>query len=384
MSIVLLHRDIIFCMENIVPFLLLVLTAAVVWMGWLLMQARKDAGGAGKLESEQSARAMQLLQSQLSELRNSLDTRLERSSDRVNASVEKQFSESQKLIQDINKQMSEQLLSVVKSVTESTESSKQVFVLAESLQNLEKVLKHQKQRGNLGEASLELSLSNILPPTAYKTQYEFPGGETVDAVIMTKDGMIPVDAKFSLDNYNRLSNETDETRKAELEKEFKNDLKKRIDETAKYIRPSDGTLPFAFMYIPAEGIYYDLLVNEVGTVKVNTRSLIDYAYRDKNVIIVSPTTFAAYLQSVLYGFRAFQIEEQAKGIQKNVEQLSRHIAAYDEYFKKVGNSLSTTVNHYNAASKELGKVDKDMLRITGESAGVEVNQLEKPQTGEKE
>jgi DNA recombination protein RmuC len=272
----------------------------------------------------------------------------------------------------------------VQGVTQVSESSKQVFTVAESLKNLEKVLKHQKQRGNLGEASLELILSNILPPTAYKMQYEFPGGETVDAVIMTKDGMIPVDAKFSLDNYQRLSEETDDSRKADLEKEFSNDLKKRIDETAKYVRTKDGTLPFAFMYIPAEGIYYDLLVNEVGAVKTNTRSLIDYAYKDKNVIIVSPTTFAAYLQSVLYGFRAFQIEEQAKDIRKNVEQLSRHIAAYEEYYKKIGTSLSTTVNHYNAGYKELGKIDKDVLRITGDTPGLEVAQIEKPLLTERE
>ncbi len=368
-------------MQNLLPIILIALTAAVVWLGWLVLQSRKQNEGAGKMEGEQNARAMQLLQSQLTELRNTLDTRLERSSDRMSASVEKQFSESQRLIQAINKQVSEQLMGVVKGVAEVSESSKQVFTVAESLKNLEKVLKHQKQRGNLGEASLELILSNILPPTAYKMQYEFPGGETVDAVVTTKDGLIPVDAKFSLDNYERLADEEDEGRREELEREFKNDLKKRIDETAKYIRPKDGTLPFAFMYIPAEAIYYDLLVNEVGAVKVNTRTLIDYAYKDKNVIIVSPTTFAAYLQSVLYGFRAFQIEEQAKDIRKNVEQLSRHIAAYEEYYKKLGNSLGTTVNHYNSGYKELNKIDKDVMKITGESPGVEPLSLERPQAG---
>jgi DNA recombination protein RmuC len=372
-------------MDTILPFVLIALTAAVVWLGWMVLQARKDAASAGKGEGEQNARAMQLLQQQLAELRSTMDTRLERSSDRMSASVEKQFSESQRLIQEINKQVGDQLLSVVRGVTEVSESSKQVFTVAESLKNLEKVLKHQKQRGNLGEASLELILSNTLSPTIYKMQYEFPGGDTVDAVIMTKDGMIPVDAKFSLDNYNRLINETDDIRKEEIADDFKKDLKKRIDETAKYIRPEDGTLPFAFMYIPAEGIYYDLLVNDVGgAVKVNARSLIDYAYKDKNVIIVSPTTFSAYLQSVLYGFRAFKIEEQAKGIQKNVEQLSRHIAAYEEYYKKIGNSLSTTVNHYNAAYKELGKIDKDVLRITGDSAGIDIAQIEKPLVADKE
>jgi DNA recombination protein RmuC len=165
----------------------------------------------------------------------------------------------------------------------------------------------------------------------------------------------------------------------ELERQFKNDLKMRIDETSKYVRPKDGTLPFAFMYIPAEAIYYDLLVNEVGSVKVNTRNLIDYAYNEKRVIIVSPTTFAAYLQSVLYGFKAFKIEEAAKDIAKNVEQLGRHINAYQDYYKKLGNSLSTTVNHYNAGSKELGKIEKDVLRIDASAEiDIEIAALDRP------
>ncbi len=159
----------------------------------------------------------------------------------------------------------------------------------------------------------------------------------------------------ALDNYQRLISIVDESQRADLEKLFKNDLKLRIDETSKYVRPKDGTLPFAFMYIPAEAIYYDLLINEVGSVKVNTRNLIDYAYNEKKVIIVSPTTFAAYLQSVLYGFKAFKIEEQAKDIAKNVEALGRHINAYQDFYKKLGTSLSTTVNHFNAAPKSSGR-----------------------------
>jgi len=284
----------------------------------------------------------------------------------------------------MRRDIDQKLLEMVRGVSETKESTKQVFTIAEQLNNLEKVLKHQKQRGNLGEASLELILANILPPTAFKMQYEFPGGETVDAAIMTKEGVIPVDAKFSLDNYQRLINLVDESQREALEKQFKNDLKLRIDETAKYVRPKDGTLPFAFMYIPAEAIYYDLLINEIGSVKVNTRNLIDYAYNEKKVIIVSPTTFAAYLQSVLYGFKAFKIEEQAKDIAKNVEALSRHLKAYEDFYKKVGTSLSTTVNHYNAGYKELGKIEKDVFRITEESMGIEVGALERPLLEERD
>jgi DNA recombination protein RmuC len=278
----------------------------------------------------------------------------------------------------MQEKVQEKLMDVARETVKSTEASRQVFGITEQLQNLEKVLKHQKQRGNLGEASLELILSNILPPTAYKTQFSFKNGESVDAVIMTKDGFIPVDAKFSLDNYNRIINAIDDDQKETLEKEFRNDLKKRIDETAKYIRPNEGTLPFAFMYIPAEGIYYDLLINEVGSVKVNTRNLIDYAYNDKKVIIVSPTTFSAYLQSVLYGFKAFQIEESAQEIRKYVGELQKHLKSYEEYHTKLGKTLGTAVNHYTASGKEFNKIDKDVVKITGSSMNIETPQLDKP------
>ena len=221
------------------------------------------------------------LQSQLGDFMKTVDTKIGESSKEMQQATLSQFSESQKLMRQINEQVERNLLGVAKEMTTANETSKQVLTITDQLRNLEKVLKHQKQRGNLGEAALELILSNILPPTAYKLQYQFKNGETVDAVILTKDGVIPVDAKFSLDNYNRVVNEDDAHRKEELEKEFSKDLKKRIDETAKYIKPEEGTLPFAFMFIPAEGIYYDLLINEVGAIKVNTRSLIDYATNEK-------------------------------------------------------------------------------------------------------
>lgn len=309
----------------------------------------------------------------------SLDTKFIESNRDIQTHVRTQFSESQNLIKDITDRVTE----VKEKVAEVKEANKQVFTIAEQLQNLEKVLKHQKQRGNLGEASLELILSNVLPANGFQMQYGFSNGEVVDAVIKTRDGLIPVDAKFSLDNYSRVMDERDDNRRAELEKAFLQDLKKRIDETSKYVRPEEGTLPFAFMFIPAEGIYYDLLVNEVGSVKVNTRNLIDYAYNDKKVIIVSPTTFAAYLQSVLYGLKAFKVEENAKKIEANVSQLMKHLAAYEEYFKKMGTTLSTVVNHYNTADKELKKIDKDVMKITGESNNYEINQLDKPRLQEE-
>ena len=313
------------------------------------------------------------LQHELRETTKIIDNKLLEQHRDMNASVKHQFGESQKLISEITKE-----------ITEVKEGNKQVFSMTEQLANLEKVLTHQKQRGNLGEASLELILSNMLAPGQYEMQYRFKTAEVVDAVIHTKDGIIPIDAKYSLDNYQRLMNAVTEDDVAYFQNEFKKDIQKRIDETSKYIKPEEGTLPFAFMFIPAEGIYYDLLVNQTSKGATNTQNLIEYAYNKRKVIIVSPTTFYAYLQSVLFGFKAFKIEESAKHIQGRVEELGRHIAVYEDYMKKLGNSLGTTVGHFNNASKEFKKIDKDIYKITDgiSDNGIEVMSLDRPSTEE--
>ena len=354
---------------TIVLLILLLLATQGVVLFFILRRREAPAEEGG---------GMALLQQRIEELSRVMDQKLGQGTERMFEGMRAQSDQSQRLMTDITKQMSEQLLEVVRGVSETKESTKQVFTIAEQLKNLEKVLTHQKQRGNWGEASLELTLGGFLPPNGYKMQYQFPDGDTVDAVIFTKDGMIPVDAKFSLDNYNRLANAIDEHQREELEKQFKNDLKLRIDETAKYVREKDGTLPIAFMYIPAEAIYYDLLVGEINPGKVNARNLIDYAYREKKVIIASPTTFMAYLSMVANGLRAFKIEENFKDIQKNIDALGKHLKSYEDFYKKVGVSLSTTVNHYMAGNKELGKIEKDVLKITGNSVGFELESVERP------
>ena len=325
-----------------------------------------------KDDIHRTTRGIQMdLQKEMRETTKIIDNKLLEQHRDMNASVKHQFGESQKLISEITKE-----------ITEVKEGNKQVFSMTEQLANLEKVLTHQKQRGNLGEASLELILSNMLAPGQYEMQYRFKTAEVVDAVIHTKDGIIPIDAKYSLDNYQRLMNAVTEDDVAYFQNEFKKDIQKRIDETSKYIKPEEGTLPFAFMFIPAEGIYYDLLVNQTSKGATNTQNLIEYAYNKRKVIIVSPTTFYAYLQSVLFGFKAFKIEESAKHIQGRVEELGRHIAVYEDYMKKLGNSMSTSVNHYNNAYKELKKIDKDVTKITGIAGAIEPELLERPNAEE--
>jgi len=304
-----------------------------------------------------------MLQNQVQEMNRTLDKKMS-----FNQQVmQKQFGQSAKII-----------TAVTEKLTKLDETNRQVVNFADQLQTLQDTLKNPKQRGVLGEYYLENVLKNVLPPSAYQMQYKFDDGDIVDAVVFVKDKVIPIDSKFSLENYNRIVEEKDETRRKELEKEFKHDLKMRIDETSKYIKPSKGTMDFAFMFIPAEGIYYDLLVNRVGAVKLNTHDMIEYAFKEKHVIIVSPTSFFAYLQTVMQGLRALQIEEGAKEIRKQVEKLAKHLMSYEEYLKKMGNNLSTTVNMYNSAYKEFSKIDKDVVKITEGEKKVDALELEKP------
>lgn len=329
---------------------------------------------------EKDDKSMLLMQQQMQELTRTMDAKLSETSKAMQDGSRIQFRESKDLIQGINKEMNEQLRDVVKNVAAVGESSKQVFGVAEQLKELQDILKNPKQRGILGEYYLETVLQNVLPPESFQMQYGFEDGEIVDAAVFVKGKVIPVDSKFSLENYNRLVEAKDPSDRALHEKAFINDLKLRITETAKYIRPTEKTTDFAFMFIPHEGIYYDLLSNKVGGGEDN---LIQRAAGKYKVIIVSPTSFLAYLQTVLQGLKALEIEEKAQDIIKNVEKLSGHIAKYEDFYNKLGNTLSTTVNHYNAGYKELNKIDKDVTRITGESIDIDVLAIDKPIKGEE-
>lgn len=283
--------------------------------------------------------------------------------------MQKQFGQSTKIIEDVTKKL-----------TKLDETNRQVVSFAEQMKSLENILKNPKQRGILGEYLLESLLGNVFSPDQYQMQYRFRDGTIVDAIIKFNGKLIPIDAKFSLEKYNLIMQENDKKRREQLEKEFKTDLKNRIDETSKYIKPMENTTDFAFMFIPAEGIYYNLLVYNVGTVEVNTQDLIEYAFK-KHVIIVSPTSFFAYLETVLQGLKALRMEDSVKEIIKQVGELGRHLGSYQTYMNKVGSNLFTTVNMYNKAAGEFKKIDKDVYKITDgqqRSALEEVLIIEKP------
>ena len=359
----------------IAVFLLLAIVA------YLVIQMKRN----GKSATQDESNTTKLLIQQLNDLKNTFsekftaqerairekfsvqDKALHEQSRSLAASQQKMFSESSKLIE-----------SVTKKLTELDGTNKQVMGFAEQMQSLENILKNPKHRGVLGEYFLESMLSNLMAPEQFQMQYVFKNGEIVDAVIFIQEQIIPIDSKFSLEAFNKAMNEKDAKKREELESSFKSDVKKRIDETSKYVRPEENTMEFAFMYVPAEGVYHTLLESTVGA-GINIRNLIEYAF-DKKVIIVSPSSFVAYLQTVLQGLRQMKMEEGFKDIQKNVIQLGKHILAFDENMQKMGKHLSTTVSMYNTSYKEFKKIDKDIVKISDKAAGgeIEVLELEKP------
>jgi DNA recombination protein RmuC len=320
-----------------------------------------------KKDDSQNSAAMHLLLTQINELSRTIDGKLSEGNKSMNDSMRYQSRETARIVEDITEK-----------ITRLEETNKQVVSFTDQLKNLQDILKNPKQRGVLGEYYLETLLKNTMPPGAYQMQYGFANGEIVDAVIFVKEKIIPIDSKFSLENYNRISETSDKLEKERYEKLFLNDLKNRIVETSKYIRPSEGTMEFAFMFIPHEAIYYDLLVNKIGGSSDDAENLIIRAAGKYKVIIVSPTSFLAYLQTVLQGLRAMQIEDSAKDIIKRVGELAKHLGAYGEYHDKLGNALGTVVNHFNKSNNEFKKIDKDIVRITGESLNSGTILLDKP------
>lgn len=331
-----------------------------------------------KLRDLKQGSSVELLKADVTELnrtiatlQTSLGDKLERNAATMQTSMQKQLSESMKLVGDVSQRL-----------TKLDETNRRVVDVADELKTLQNVLQNPKQRGVFGEYYLESVLSNILPTKNFKMQYSFKDNVIADAVVILDKGqLLAVDSKFSLENYNRMVSSQTKSEREEWLKRVRNDLKGRIDETSKYIRPAEGTMDFAFMFIPSESLYYDLLIGDVGTGS-SARDLIEYAFREKKVVIVSPTSFMAYLQTVLQGLRSLQIEEQAKDIQVQVGKLGRHIANFDTYMEKLGKSLGTTVGHYNNAHKELAKVDTDVTKIAGTNKSIEPLLIDKPQDDE--
>jgi len=360
--------------------LVFVLAAILAALAWLVFDLKKNVQkGPDNREERDRLVAMQESLRHIVEENRALRDEIDRKLSQTHQAGQQQMNQTIRTVQGITDQSAKLISNVTEKLTKLDETNRQVVNFSAQLQSLQDILKNPKQRGVLGEYFLEETLKNVLPPNSYQMQYKMGKSEKtdqdliVDAVVFVKDKVVPIDSKFSLENYEKLLAATESTEREKFEKLFKQDLKNRIDETSKYIRPEMGTMDFAFMFIPSESIYYDLLINKVGAA-----DLIVYAFQEKKVIIVSPTSFLAYLQTVLQGLRAFQIEESAKEIRINVEKLGKHMIAYEDYLKRLGNNLGTTVNSFNIAYKELGKIDKDIAKITDKEKSMEPLALEKP------
>lgn len=343
--------------------LLIIIAVGMIVAIFLLVGRRNPSADSGQKQDENS---FLLLQQQLNQVAQAVDSKLSES----NKNVQEQFKHSADIIRNVTEKL-----------TKLDETNRQVVGFADQLKSLQDILKNPKQRGILGEYYLETVLKNVLPPASFQMQYSFSNGEIVDAVVFVDKRIIPIDSKFSLDNYNRMLQTNDSAEKKRLETAFVNDLKLRIDETSKYVRPEEKTMDFAFMFIPSEAVYYDLLINKVGVVTEDTNNLIYYAGK-KKVIVVSPTSFLAYLQTVLQGLRNQKISEQAQTIIKEVERLGKHLFTYSEHMNRLGQHLDTAVSSYNKAGKELEKIDKDVVKLTAGETKITIDEVSRPELNE--
>ncbi len=360
---------------------LLLIIAVIVLVLIVVYLAVKQRPSPTNPQSESYLQLLNDLRRELQDTTNSQRREVQEKLDLMHERLMQNMTESSSTLQ----KHFHQTMSVFKDVNERLftldTTNKQILNFSEQLKSIEHILKNPKQRGILGEYWLEALLNQVLPSGHYQMQYQLGTDPSTgqrlipDAVIKIREMLIPIDAKFSLENYNRIVQETDAQRREELEKQFKSDVKTRIDETSKYIQPEMGTSNFAFMFVPAEGVYHNLINADVGAVKINTRNLIEYGF-EKGVMIVSPTSFFAYLQTVILGLKALQIEDSVKDIQKQTEQLMRHMKAYEDHHNRLGKHLETTVRAYTASSKELKKIDKDVYKITEGSAGKQMEPVE--------
>jgi DNA recombination protein RmuC len=327
--------------------------------------------------SQQTGAQKDNIQEKLDAVKQTLENNLKHSSDT-------NFKQGEQIIK-LNRDISVLIEGITKELTEVKQSSKTVAEYGSQLQELQNILKNPKQRGVLGEFWLETLLDNVLPhKNLYSMQYTIGNNEhsdaklIADAAIFLDNLIIPIDAKFSLENFNRMMAEQNPSEREKLEKAFKADVKKRIDETAKYVNPDLGTTSFAFMFIPAEGVFYSLLNSEVGST-INSVNLIEYAF-EKKVMIVSPTSFYAYLQTVLLGLKKLEIEKSTQDIIKKVAELGKHFKMYSDIHDRLGKNLKTVVTQYNQSSGEVKKISKDVIRITSGTNDdlIEIDTIEKP------
>ncbi|MDD5653167.1 MAG: DNA recombination protein RmuC [Candidatus Omnitrophica bacterium] len=236
--------------------------------------------------------------------------------------------------------------SVEEKLGQLEETNRQIYEISKDIASLQELLRAPKFRGQMGETLLENLLSQVLPKSHFETQYRFKSSDAVDAVIRLGERLVPVDAKFSLENFQKILDTPDEAAKNAFRKKFIQDVKNRVDEIAlKYILPAENTYDFALMYIPAENVYYEVIIKE---------DLFSYGMA-KKVIPVSPNTFYAYLQVICLGLKGLKLEENTKVILKNLSALNIEMDKFKEDFSVLGSHLANAGAKYNDSQKRLDR-----------------------------
>jgi len=359
--------------------ILILLAAVVLVLLWLVYQSRKSAVDPTMTLMQQEVQSLrgQLTDSMLKN-QDSMNQQLSQVTLQVNAQLNQVTQQLQKSTGDLNSRL-DNAARVVQEVSKGlgglSEATKKVFDVGKDIASLQEILRSPKLRGGLGELFLGDLLAQIFPPAHYSLQHRFKSGEAVDAAIRIGQNLVPVDAKFPLENFKRVvETATEEERKA-AKKKFIGDVKKHIDAiSGKYILPDEGTFDFALMYIRAENVYYELIIR--GEAVDTDKGLLNYAFA-KRVIPVSPNSFYAYLQTILLGLKGLHIEEQAQEILKNLARLSGDFEKFRADFELVGKHLTNTNMRYDEADKRLAKFGDKLQSLTGTEAGHVIEETKK-------
>jgi DNA recombination protein RmuC len=287
--------------------------------------------------------------------------------------VGKSVNESRKSTDERLDGAARAMSNVMNELSALKEHNKRIHDIGKDLTELQQILKAPKLRGQLGELFLENLLKDRFSPSQYEMQYKFKGGDIVDAVIKLRDGkLVPIDAKFSLENFKKLIEVQGADEKKKAKKAFRTDIKNRIDEIAeKYILPDEGTLEFALMYIPAENVYYEVVIQDS---ELEGPSMIEYAF-SKNVFPVSPNTFAIYLTTILNGLRGLEIEKKAGEIMAGLSRINVDFSKFGEDFRLVGTHLGRAKNSYEDSERKLGRLGDRISVISGARNAEEVRSL---------
>ena len=311
-----------------------------------------------QLENQQNSMAQQQQlflnsQNQMSSQMNQMMTYMGQNLSSTQGNITKQLDNSNRIISDIHTKL---------GTLETT--AKNMQDIGKNISSLQDILQAPKLRGNLGEYLLEELLKQIFPAANYAVKYSFKNGTQVDAIIRLGDGIVPVDSKFPLESFQRLVDADNEESKKQFKKEFISSVKKRIDEIAsKYINPAEHTFDFAMMYIPAENVFYETIINDSLTNK--DYELLNYAMQ-KHVIPVSPNSFYAYLMALVYGLKGFKIEQEAKTILGELSLVQDKFGKFYSEYALVGKHLSNAIGKYNDTEKSAEKLNDQVNRITGQ------------------